>query len=208
VPNGLWPATYDGAYLYGDHICGQIFTLKQSGGSYTSAVFATQVGGITAMAFGPPAGAQALYYTTFSNGGQVRKITYTGGANRSPSASISADPSFGAAPLQVMFNSAGSADPDGDTLSYAWNFGDGATQSGGATAAHTYAATGTYTATLTVSDGRGGSDSAQARVDVGNTPPVPSIDAPAATSGSASNSRSRFRAAPPTRRTARCRARP
>jgi glucose/arabinose dehydrogenase/PKD repeat protein len=180
VPNGLWPAAYDGAYLYGDNVCGQIFTLTQSGGGYTSAVFATQVGGITALTFGPPSGAQALYYTTYASGGQVRKIAYTGGANRSPSASASADPTFGAAPLDVDFSAAGSADPDGDTLSYAWDFGDGTTQSGGATAAHTYTTTGTYTATLTVSDGRGGSDSAHVRIDVGNTPPSPSIDAPAA----------------------------
>ena len=27
VPNGAWPAAYDGAYLYGDYTCGKIFQL-------------------------------------------------------------------------------------------------------------------------------------------------------------------------------------
>jgi glucose/arabinose dehydrogenase len=180
VPSGLWPAAYDGAYLYGDNVCGQIFKLTQSGNNYTSEVFATQVGGITAMTFGPPAGAQALYYTTFSNGGQVRKIAYTGSANRSPTANALASPTSGGVPLAVSFDGTGSSDPDGDTLSYDWDFDDGSPHTAGPTTSHTYTATGTYTATLTVNDGHGGSDSAQVRIDVGNTPPTPSIDAPAA----------------------------
>jgi glucose/arabinose dehydrogenase/PKD repeat protein len=180
VPNGLWPAAYDGAYIYSDYVCGRIFKLSQSGASYTSEIFSSQAGAVIAMTFGPPAGPQALYYTTYSNNGQVRKIAYTGGANRSPSASASASPTNGDAPLEVDFSATSSSDPDGDVLIYDWNFGDGTTQSGGAAAAHTYTATGTYTATLTVSDGRGGSDSAQVRIDVGNTPPAPAIDAPAA----------------------------
>ncbi len=66
VPSGLWPAEYDGAYLYGDYGCGRIFTLTRSGSSYSSAEFATGVGGITSMAPGKYNGVQALYFTTFS----------------------------------------------------------------------------------------------------------------------------------------------
>ena len=46
-------------------------------------------------------------------------------------------------------------DAFGDTLSYAWDFGDAA-NAAGANVSHAYAAAGVYTATLTISDGRGG----------------------------------------------------
>ena len=54
--------------------------------------------------------------------------------------------------LACSFDAAGSSDPEGDTLSYAWDFGDGETGTG-VSPAHSYSASGTYTATLTVSDG-------------------------------------------------------
>ena len=30
VPNGVWPAAYTGAYLYGDYVCGAIYALSPS----------------------------------------------------------------------------------------------------------------------------------------------------------------------------------
>jgi PKD repeat protein len=56
--------------------------------------------------------------------------------------------------LSVMVDAAGSSDPDGLVVAYAWDFGDGATASG-ATADHTYAAAGTYPVKLTVTDDDG-----------------------------------------------------
>lgn|GEM_PF-4519567 len=64
----------------------------------------------------------------------------------------------------VEFNGQGSTDADRNSLSYAWNFGDGKTGAG-ITASHQYAYPGTYYAMLTVSDGSyTGSD--QLTVDV------------------------------------------
>jgi PKD repeat protein len=91
--------------------------------------------------------------------------------NSRPTAVVAANPTAGPAPLTVSFNSAGSSDPDGDALTYAWNFGDGA-QGSGATASHVYASPGVFTATLAVNDGRGGTDDASAVVTVrASTPP-------------------------------------
>jgi hypothetical protein len=58
----------------------------------------------------------------------------------------------------VLFDGAGSTDPDGDPLTYFWDFGDGATGTG-PTPTHIYSIPGSYIVTLTVEDGRGGASS-------------------------------------------------
>ncbi len=58
--------------------------------------------------------------------------------------------------LRVTLGST-SRDPDGDALAHAWSFGDGA-GSTQADTSHTFARAGSYTVRLTVSDGRGGTD--------------------------------------------------
>jgi PKD repeat protein/glucose/arabinose dehydrogenase len=107
--------------------------------------------------------------------------TTTTPTNQSPNAVASATPTSGAAPLAVAFRGDTSSDPDGDTLTYDWDFGDGTAHSTTANPSHTYTAAGSYTARLTVSDGRGGSDSDTVAVSAtsGNTPPSATITAPA-----------------------------
>lgn len=67
--------------------------------------------------------------------------------------------------LSVNVTSAGSSDPDGAIAGYAWDFGDGATATS-ATASHTYDAGGDYTIALTVTDNRGGTNTATKTVTV------------------------------------------
>ncbi len=185
VPNGIWPREFDGSYLYADYVCGKIVRLSpQAGGGLSSQDFVTDLGNSSAvaLAFGPHAGGQALYYTTYTNGGDVRRISFTGTANRTPSAGAIASPSFGETPLTVSFDASASADPDGDALTYLWDFGDGmGTETTSSATTHTYLTRATYTAVLRVRDARGAvSGPTTVRIDAGNSPPVPVIDAPAA----------------------------
>ena len=75
--------------------------------------------------------------------------------NQPPVARASATPVSGAAPLTVDFDGSGSTDPEGDALTYSWDFGDG-TVASGVTATHMYALAGNYTVILTVTDVSGG----------------------------------------------------
>src|SRR5262245_4566065 len=77
-------------------------------------------------------------------------ITVNAAANRPPVANADG-PYLGTIGVPVNFNGSGSSDPDGNPLTYAWDFGDASTGSG-PTPSHTYAAAGTYTVTLTVTD--------------------------------------------------------
>ena len=181
VPNGSWPAELDGVYFFSDYVCGTIFTLVPDGaGSYTRDTFITGLGNSSAvdLQFGPHDGGVALYYTNYENGGQVRRVAYTGGANRRPTAVVAATPLFGQLPLVVDFDASGSSDPDGDALTFVWDFGDGSEAVPGSAVSHTYTEAGAYTATLHVSDPSGGVGTATVRIDAGNTPPVPAINAP------------------------------
>ena len=75
--------------------------------------------------------------------------------------------------LSVGVNASQSTDPDGTVTGYAWNFGEPASASNtasGVSAAHTYAAPGSYTVTLTVTDNAGASAVSQQQVTV-NVPP-------------------------------------
>lgn len=60
---------------------------------------------------------------------------------------------WGVAGDPITFNSYGTADPDGDPLAYAWDFGDGTEVGTDVNPTHTYAVAGVFPLTLTVSDG-------------------------------------------------------
>jgi len=180
VPNVVWPLEYDGAYLYGDYVCDKIFKLtRTTGGGFSATEFASGLGGINGMIFGPYLASKALYYMNY-NRSTVRRIAYTGNTNRAPASDPVADPSYGAVPLTVDFDGTGSSDPNGDPLTYDWNFGDGTAHATTATPTHKYSTAGTYTATLRVRDDEGAEDSASVRIDAGNFPPAPTIQSPTA----------------------------
>jgi PKD repeat protein len=71
-----------------------------------------------------------------------------------PTACMTANPTFGSAPMEVFFDASCSYDPVGSIVSYHWDFGDGWTDSG-VSVSHWYGSPGFYTATLTVTDDSG-----------------------------------------------------
>ncbi|WP_159025764.1 PKD domain-containing protein [Aquimarina sp. Aq78] len=73
--------------------------------------------------------------------------------NSSPIADFTADPTIGVAPLLVSLDGSSSSDPDGDTLTHTWDFGNGKTGTG-TTVTHEYDTVGDYVLQLTVSDGK------------------------------------------------------
>ncbi len=185
IPAGVWPVEFEGAYLFGDYVCGKIFSLMPSN---TVIPFATGLGvdSAVSMVFGPHRGTQALYYTTFADtdgdgfpNGQVRRIAFVGTANRNPQAVGQATPTSGPTPLQVAFSGRESTDADGDPLSFVWDFGDGTPPVSVREITHTYETSGAFTATLRVDDGHGGTDTDSIRIDPGHTPPLVRIDSPA-----------------------------
>jgi PKD repeat protein len=88
-------------------------------------------------------------------GGGVAAVVLLKGKNSAPSAGTAAVSPGGtgmAGVTNFSFTSAGASDPDGDPLTFDWDFGDNTTHGSGATASHVYLAPGTFSVKLTVSD--------------------------------------------------------
>jgi PKD repeat protein len=114
-----------------------------------------------------PVGSRVITVTASTQAGLVPagfQVVDVPPPNQQPNAAANG-PYTGIEDAAIAFSSTGSSDPDNDSLQYAWSFGDGATSSE-PNPQHAYATPGNYTATLVVSDGRGGSATATASVNV------------------------------------------
>lgn len=93
--------------------------------------------------------------------------------NEAPVAQFTTSLTSGNAPLSIDFDASGSSDPDGDELTYSWNFGDGTTAEG-IMSNHTFEEEGVFTVTLEVMDDKGAKDEASSNIEVNS--PVLSTD--------------------------------
>lgn len=99
------------------------------------------------------------------NGSAVRDIGAYEYQRLAPVPALAITPAAAAPGEALGFGSAGSVDPDGDPVSYAWSFGDGASAAG-SQASHAYASTGNFPVTLTATDATGLSATATAAASV------------------------------------------
>jgi PKD repeat protein len=98
----------------------------------------------------------------FGSADQSFTITVLNGPNRCPVARPGG-PYSGAGSTPIVFHGEDSSDPDGDPLTYAWDFDSSngiQVDAVGSSVSHGYPSAGTYTVTLTVTD-NGGGDPAQ-----------------------------------------------
>ena len=102
-------------------------------------------------------------------------------ANNPPLADAGGPYSGEAGTTLIQFDGSGSSDPDGDTLSFTWDFGDGTTASG-MMPMHTYSLADNYAVELVVDDGKGGSASAVTSASI-SAPPANINIAPIADPG-------------------------
>ncbi|MCL0069783.1 PKD domain-containing protein [Dehalococcoidia bacterium] len=97
-----------------------------------------------------------------------------------PVASFAYSPEEMIAGQPITFDASGSSDPDGEIMSYEWDFGDG-TSGTGKVVEHTFALAGDYTVTLTIADNDGVVSSFSKMVTVAEAavdPPAPAVDPP------------------------------
>ncbi|GAX59706.1 hypothetical protein SCALIN_C04_0194 [Candidatus Scalindua japonica] len=103
----------------------------------------------------------------------IEKVFVT--VNSSPTAALIAD-NLAITGDEIAFDASGSSDPEGDNLSYSWDFGDGTTGNG-SNVSHVYTQGGTYPVKVTVSDNKGtvcSDDIATTNITI-NTPPSADI---------------------------------
>ena len=129
------------------------------------------------MEFGPDG---ALYTLEYGDGffsenpeAELSRVDFVRGGEYTPIVRVSATPTSALAPpLTVRFSSAGTVDPDGDRIAYAWDFdANGTIDSRVANPTYTYTQRGIYEATLRVTDTSGRSASNSVRITIGNQAP-------------------------------------
>jgi glucose/arabinose dehydrogenase/PKD repeat protein len=169
-----YPSEYQDTYFFGDFALDFIKRIVVDADDNIISVedFIDGAGG--PVAFGPDLSGDVNYLSIYT--GELRRLTHTTG-NRTPIASISANPTSGNSPLSVFFSSVGSSDPDGDPITFLWDFGD-TTTSTLSNVNHSLASDGVYDVTLTVTDDGGKFDIETKTITVGNNAPSAIIASP------------------------------
>jgi glucose/arabinose dehydrogenase/PKD repeat protein len=179
-PGGPYPDAFDGSTFFGDYAAGFLKRVAFDGADQNPVVedVASNWIGVDLM-LTPDNEIAYVDVGDFGPGtGSIKRIVYAPSAG-APKARAEVEPTTAAKDAPLQFTGSGSTDPDGDTLAYHWDLGDGS-ESTEPDPTHAYAIKDTYTATLTVDDGHGHSDSDSVEVAVFDSPPTPTILSPTA----------------------------
>lgn len=189
VPDGLWPSQYK--FLFIDFIFGRIYNLirdedrecrscKPPVPGYRNETF-HKLDYMVDMFFGPYKDTSALYIMSRSEKEKrIRRIRLTGSSNRSPVAKIAVSDATASVGQVISFDGSQSYDPDGDSLTYRWDFGDGVDTSISKMrlAEHAYRRRGVFKVEFTVTDTKGQVDQSSISISVGKPPTATMIDPP------------------------------
>ncbi|MEM9090558.1 MAG: DUF4347 domain-containing protein [Cyanobacteria bacterium P01_F01_bin.53] len=163
-----YPDIYDGRYFFANFY--RVLYTADAEGNYQQFGNVGDVSGVSDLQLAPNGTIQ--YLSLFD--GALYQLNYdpASGEGLIPNAVVTASVTAGTGPLTVNFNSSESNSPNGDSLSYAWDFeSDGTIDSTAANPSHTYRTVGKQTATLTVTDDVGGTDTTQVEITLTNSQP-------------------------------------
>ncbi|KAG7338991.1 PKD domain containing protein [Nitzschia inconspicua] len=196
VPNDLkWPSKYK--FFFAEFVFREIYNLVEDpeGGcrscqpptsAYRNETFFRIENSdpnqerMTDIFFAPYKNTQALYIITRGGAQAVSRIRYTELVDNAPPVPVIVMPEqtgFFSINDELQFVGTESIDPDGDDLTYFWEFGDGET-SKEPNPTHSFAAAGEYTITLTVTDTKDQEQQISETITIGEPPKV-SILSPA-----------------------------
>lgn len=163
-----YPQKYSGRLFFCEYASDWIRTVRFVNGAPTEVeLFGNNIGNPVCL-IADPTGGDLIYVAIGDNA--IRRIRYTN-ANHPPEIVATASPYYGPAPLTVTLDASGSTDPEGQPLSFLWDFGDG-TSGTNAVETHVYPLGIDYTAKLTVTDVGGETATWTRQISVDNTPPV------------------------------------
>ncbi len=178
------PKYYDGKFIHYDWIRGWMMaiTLGEEGNFEKMEPF------LSSFEFSNPIDIEmaddgSMYVLEYGTGwftqnpdAKLSRIDFTAG-NRAPVAKVIANQTVGAAPFDVSFSGEESYDFDGDTdFTYEWMFDGEIVQATGEHVEFTFEEPGVYEVSMKVSDPSGDASEATIEIQVGNEPPMISVD--------------------------------
>jgi len=174
-----YPAQYKNTYFFADLSGSWIKNMQVQFTNRVKAIsdFSTGFGAVIQISESPK---DSLLYIIDMGGDAIRRLDY--GGNRNPVVEMSADLYYAPSPFNVNFTGHTSYDPDGDAITYSWDFGDGSPLSTAADPSHSFSAPDAnphkFVVKLTVTDINGGVSTDSLIISANNTPPSVDIISP------------------------------